>query len=1421
MALPEARIHRGRPTPYPWERQALDLVYGHESLSDSDPHQAWELHELYDPSSGRLYEIDLLFLSRHGLFLVEIKSHPGELTGDIVDWTFTDGGRRRTIECPYPGANHKARVLAGLLERHLGHERPYVHAAVFLSNVTDVRLDGGRPHWLLLPKDVGSKLVNGLDGHDAKRIVNRPMMKQLLQTAHRIGLRPSTTARMVGGYQLGELLDDGEGYQEHIAKNAAVERDQARVRSYLVPAATSAERRAQLHRAARREAQTLAQIGQHPGILAYRSFVDDAPLGPAVLFEAFEDSLPLHAFIRQEPSLTFDERLALLQQIVEAVAHCHRSGVLHRNLAPASVLVRRGEGGRIHVRLHRFQTASWIEHSSVGTRHFHDLSQAVDRLYQAPEVLADPEKATYESDVFSVGCLAWLVLTGQHPAATLPEREQRIRGAKDGEGGLRPSAVRADLAILDDAVAFATQPNLHARADDIAEWFNVFVLEALTRPTVDASAGANPHDAQKGDTLQGGLRVERRLGSGGTALVLHVRREGRDFALKVPHDAGCGERLLSEAKTLRDLRHEHIVALRDVVTLGRLPCLLLEFAGDRSLGDVLREQGTLPLELARRYGDDLLSAVQYLEEAGVTHRDIKPSNVGFTSLSKKQSHLLLLDFSLSSADPTAITAGTAEWRDPWLYLRGTWDAEADRYAAAAVLYHALTAARPALPQGDATAEIVVEAERFDAAVRDRLTAFFRKAFARDSMARFTSAEAMRQAWVHALSVEAETDDGASAIALDQVRPETPVDALPLSARARNALDRAGVSTVAELVLLPRNQLSVVRGVGTHVAREIVALAEQLRARFEVDSRPALLPGFTRPRLVLEDPEAGIAPSTVDRLAEAGIKTTVDAALAPAARVEKLLGLARADALRERLAAVAAAEPAPGSLGDWSRELVGRASANEANRRLRVLVGLDPLPDDRPDTGLPAARTVTEVAGAFGIEPAQVHSSLQFLRSKRWADHPAAASLTETLASVLDGAAPAMPFTDLAHALAKARTEGTPSDDDLRTAAALVRVALELRPNAPATWRRIGSTPWVARDPEILDALAALAETADLLAITEPLPSSEVVRTRLGEVVEGTPLATLPADQRLSLAAQASTNAAASARLELYPRGMDAKRALALSLAALSGATLSPDDVKKRVAARYPEATPLPDRPALDALLAPHGLVFMPDVGAGEYARPGQHANTSMTVALPSRKPTAPGLVQRRSPDAQRAAAFQDQLERGVASGRFRVVQVRADVASHAVDALAVALKTKPVSLDQSLTAAVRQAAQELGVEWANVEAADRQGPGGADWPLLLELVRQATDRVVDDLLMRREQTLVLAWPGALARYGLAGALARIVDGAERGDAPAVLLVVPSYADGAAPSINGRLPVPAPLPSQRLVMPDAWLANAHKAAVASA
>lgn len=1415
MPLSDGRIHRGRPTPYPWEREPLDFIY--QQIADIDPYQAWELHELHDPSTGKLYQIDLAFLSRVGLFLVEIKGHVGRLTGDIVDWTFTDGdGRRSSIECPYPTVNHKARVLAAQLERHNIPDRPYVYATVFLPNVTSVHLEGGFPNWLLRRDDVAGRLTNGLDGQPPRGVVNRTVMKAILQATHKMGLRPSRSARIVGGFALETVVDEGEGYQEHLAKHPMVERDRARIRSYLVPAATSTTRRQQLERAARREAQTLSQIGQHPGILGYRTYVEDGPLGPAVIFEAFDEALPLHIFLKQHPDLSFDERLHILQSVVEAVAHCHRGGLLHRNLSPASVLVRRESSGALTVRVHRFQTSTWLEHSSQGTRHIGALTHDLDRLYQAPEVLADAQKAILESDVFSVGCLAWLLLTGQPPAPTLKERDQRLRATP--ETGLCPSSVRADLVPLDDAIGFATRLNQHERAGDLTDWYNG-LLENLTRPEPDPTADPDPSEANRDDLLPGGLRVIQRLGKGGTAVVLHVRREGKDYALKVPHDQACGERMLSEASVLRDLRHEHIVALHEVVTLGGRPCLLLDFAGERTLSDLLRAEGSLSLELARRYGDDLLSAVQYLEERGITHRDIKPGNVGFTGYEGRQKHLLLLDFSLSAADPAAVNAGTAEWRDPWLYLRGRWDAAADQFAAAAVLYHSLTGVRPAAAEGPGRSDqIVVDAERLDPAVRDRLCAFFARAFARDPSDRFGHAEDMRQAWLNALAPgEGQNVTAAvKAVDLSQVRPDTSVDALPLSAGARNALDRAGVQLVSDLLLLPRNQLSVIRGIGTRVTREIFGLAEALRKLLVVEPTEPLVAGFIRPRLPLDDEELKLSREIVDALHAAGLTSTVDVAQAPAHRVARLVGAAVASQLAERLRALAAAEPAPGSLAEWVRVLIGRKSETEAARRLRVLVGLDPLPDDGLDTGAPAARSVPEVAAAMGIEPATIHASLQFLRNKRWKDSEVAQALLDSLRPLL--VEPAMPMMDLARAFAESRSTEPKADANLADAAALVRVALELRPQPLAAWRRLDAEAWLARDPAVLDALPALAAAADQLAATEPLPSSETVHKILADAVADTPLATIQHDQRLLVAARASRSACASARSELYPRGMDAVRALRLSLQALVGIDLSPDVVIRRVGARYPEAQPLPERPDLDRLMAQEGLVYDGDLN--QYVRPGQQAATSMTVQVPSRASTSGAdIPRRRDPDAQRAAAFQDQLDRSVASRRFRVVQVRADLAITAAERLGEALGVTPVSLDHALVRAVRARAVADDVQWSSIEAADRAGPAGPDWSLLVDLVRDAAAAMLDELLRDARGPLLLVWPGAFARYALAGALGRLVERAERGETDAVLLVVPSYLDGLAPSINGRLPVPAPLPGQRLVLPEPWLANAHREAEA--
>lgn len=83
------------PSDFAWEREALDFLK-HE-LPDHEPYRAWANFE-FIAQDGSINEVDLLVVTPKGLFLVEIKSHPGEIDGDAGTWVWNyQGGARRSI----------------------------------------------------------------------------------------------------------------------------------------------------------------------------------------------------------------------------------------------------------------------------------------------------------------------------------------------------------------------------------------------------------------------------------------------------------------------------------------------------------------------------------------------------------------------------------------------------------------------------------------------------------------------------------------------------------------------------------------------------------------------------------------------------------------------------------------------------------------------------------------------------------------------------------------------------------------------------------------------------------------------------------------------------------------------------------------------------------------------------------------------------------------------------------------------------------------------------------------------------------------------------------------------------------------------------------------------------------------------------
>ena len=66
---------------YEWEREALEFL--RVNLPDHEPYRAWSNFE-FMTAEGAVYEVDLLTLTRQGLWLVEIKSRPGRVEGDVA-----------------------------------------------------------------------------------------------------------------------------------------------------------------------------------------------------------------------------------------------------------------------------------------------------------------------------------------------------------------------------------------------------------------------------------------------------------------------------------------------------------------------------------------------------------------------------------------------------------------------------------------------------------------------------------------------------------------------------------------------------------------------------------------------------------------------------------------------------------------------------------------------------------------------------------------------------------------------------------------------------------------------------------------------------------------------------------------------------------------------------------------------------------------------------------------------------------------------------------------------------------------------------------------------------------------------------------------------------------------------------------------
>jgi serine/threonine protein kinase len=1347
---------------FPWEQEALDFI--HAGFPAQDNYVAWSNFE-FIADDGSINEVDFLVACPQGVFLTEIKSKPGTVSGDANNWVWEHEGRRHSDESPLILANRKCKRLKSLLARQRAFrngECPFVEPLVFLSH-GEVRLllkdiaasriclrdqtgVGGKPDRPGILAAIRRRECPGIQQRDLP-VVNRPQIRAFAQAMEQAGIRPRQNERRVGDFVLDQLIFESstgayQDWQAHHVTHASTRRV---ARIYQVARQAGSEEREILRNAAKREFQVL-EILDHPGILRADP-PTECEFGPVLFLRAEPEAQRLDQFMLvQGAQLAVDHRLAILRQIADTIRYAHSRQVVHRSLSPQSIYIRKLADETFAVQICNWQTSARLHGSttSQGTRvsatlHAGQLVEDASLAYLAPEALTGGADGGAALDIFSLGTIAYLLFTGKPPAPSQADLQEKLRVS----GGLDvKESLDGAVEALVDLVQFSANGDVSLR-DDIDQFLARLeeVEEHLTRPQADV---VNPLLATVGSNLENGFKVVKKLGAGATAYALLVERQGQQCVLKIARSAEVNNRIKREYELLKRLNWPQIVSALEILEFGELLGFTMENAGDLTLARQLRQEGALDLTMLKQFGEDLLRAIQHLDEQGIAHRDIKPENIGVrTGKTKKRKELCLFDFSLAGASPDNISVGTPPYLDPFLCERKVkrWDTNAELFAAAMTLHEMSTGVLPKWADGSVPSltkgEVKIVGELFPAGLRERFTKYFQQALRRDYQERFDNPAEMLAAWSGLFETIDEptrkttttatthTEDGEAFILPEKVTEKTQLVLLGLSTRLSNALDRLKLDTVGDLLRYRLRDIYRLQGVGNKTRRELADLCKQLRERC--------------PSVETSD----VGESPVTDLELLSVTDSVDT-------------LARQVADHKRGGKLTEEQKVVQAFLEWQ------------------------VPSDAPVAVWPSQ---ADLATSLEVTRQRVGQAITAAR-KRWTKYPTITGLRQDILQQLRALGGIATHHEILQAVLAARGSSLDEPNRRRMAAIAVRAALETEKSESDPRfdeYRSGNQIFIAVHPDLRGYVLRLAQQADKLADENPLPGPARVLETLHHVTPPTlpPEIPIPGDNRLvQLAVVASNHAACTSRLEIYPRDLAPERALALAQGVLVcplGGAITVEEIHKNVAARYPEAKSLPGRPELDRLLECLSSDLRWDDaavgGKGGYRSSYRESPTFETsrpldTRLSTQFTIQPGAEV--TPDIADARSLEEKLRYASDQGAFLVISVEPQWIERARQELSRRFPVSVCDLDSVFLKALHEQADQKNARWDVVLKADATQPNSTDWRNLQRLVESALPQV-ESSLRSHKQTKLVVNPGLLARYDRLNLFAQLASDVGRTD----------------------------------------------------
>ena len=210
-------------------------------------------------------------------------------------------------------------------------------------------------------------------------------------------------ARKVGQYTLQEKLGEGGMGVVYRARHAMLRRPTAI--KLILPEKAGPQAVARFER----EVQLTASL-THPNTVAIYDY-GRTPDGTFYYAMEYLDGIDLEKVVELDGPQPDSRVVHLLTQALGALSEAHGVGLVHRDIKPANIMVCRRGGEHDVAKVVDFGLVKQIERTQ-DTLQTARSNVVGTPLYMAPEAITTPEHISASSDIYSIGAVAYLLISG-------------------------------------------------------------------------------------------------------------------------------------------------------------------------------------------------------------------------------------------------------------------------------------------------------------------------------------------------------------------------------------------------------------------------------------------------------------------------------------------------------------------------------------------------------------------------------------------------------------------------------------------------------------------------------------------------------------------------------------------------------------------------------------------------------------------------------------------------------------------------------------------------------------------------------------------------------------------------------------------------------------------------------------------------